>query len=128
MIKLYLLILLSNTTPIDKLKCIYLLNYETLEQEITSAIIMFETGRMNCKNCALTTHNNLTGFMWKGKYIKYNNYTESIKSYIKWQNKRYIPYKKKYPNNDYYQFLEHIYYCNNPKNYVKMLKYINKNG
>lgn len=127
-LKLYILIILSNTTNIDKINIIYNLSFNTKELTITSAIILYETGRMSCNNCALTTHNNLTGFMWKNKYIRYNNYNECVKAYNKWQIKRYLYYKNKYPNDNYYQFLEYIYYCDNPKEYIKMLKYIIENG
>lgn len=126
MIKLYLLIIMSNTSPIDKVKCIYLLNYKTLEPEITAAIIAYETGFLSCNNCAMTSHNNLTGFMWKGKFIKYDSYSDNIKAYIKWQQKRYIPYKRKYPDKTYYDFLTDIYYCDNMKNYIINIKQIQK--
>lgn len=127
MIKLYILILLSNTTNIDKIKSIYYIN-KVEEIRISSAIIKYETGRMNCNKCAFKTHNNLFGFMWKNKYIKYNFYNESIKAYIKWQKKHWLKFHKKYPNESYYKFLKYIYYCDKIDNYILIIKSIERYG
>ncbi len=129
-LKLYLLILLSNTNDIDKIKSIYLLENSVYESKTTCAIIMFETGRMTCiknkkKVCALN-FNNLPGFYYKKKYLRFSSYSESLKYYIRWQKKYWIPYHKKYPNKSYLDFLEYIPYCNNMKQYNKTIKNLEK--
>ncbi len=128
-LKIYLLILFSqHITPQDKIESIYRLEYTIQESEISCAIIAFETQRLTCKDCAFITHKNLFGFMWKGKFIKYKSYSESIKDYTKWQKKRWLSYHKKYPNKSYYNFLENIYYCNDMYIYIWNLKSILKHG
>lgn len=129
-LKLYILILLSNTTNVDKIKSIYYLT-KVEEISISCAIISYETGRMICHNSNITcslNYNNLLGFFYKGKYLRFNNYYESILYYKKWQIKHYIPYKNKYPYKDYYSFLKDIGYCDKMDNYIKVIKYIKKYG
>ena len=45
-----------------------------------------ETGWMKCDNCSLD-HNNLFGFQWKGKYLEFDTWQESVAYYAKWQTK-----------------------------------------
>lgn len=128
MIKLYLLILLSNTTNLDKIKSIYFLS--KIEQpKITSAIIIYETGWLKCsKNkttCSLD-YNNLFGFRRKGDYLKFDSYSSSIKYYSNWQEKYWHRYKLKNPSKNYYDFLKWIGYCNSMKDYIRVIKQIEK--
>ena len=128
-LKIYFLILFSqHIDTMDKLESIFLLNNNIYESEISCAIVLFETQRLDCKKCAFIIHKNLFGFMWKGKFIKYKSYSDSIRAYIKWQNKRWIPFHKKYKDKNYYDFLIYIYYCNNMNYYIWNLKMIQKYG
>lgn len=45
-----------------------------------------ETGHYKCTNCSLD-HNNLFGFQWKGKYLEFDTWQESVSYYKRWQNK-----------------------------------------
>lgn len=56
-----------------------------------------ETGHFNCDNCSLD-HNNLFGFQYKKKYLRFNTWQESCDYYLWWQNKHY-------QGQDYYDFL-----------------------
>lgn len=125
MLKLFYLILLSNTTNTDKVKSIYLLT-QVEEVSISCAIIHYETGWLSCKNCALDGAN-LFGFYYKKKYLKFKSYSHSIEYYQKWQNNHWGKFHKKYPNKNYYEFLKWVGYCDNMSNYVKTIKYIQRN-
>jgi hypothetical protein len=128
MIKLFILILLSNTTNIDKVKSIYLLT-QVEEQSITYAIIRYETAHLQCakKNiiCSLD-YNNLFGFRYQNGYLKFNDYASSIKYYQRWQKRHWTKYKRKHPSKSYYDFLKYIGYCNSMNDYIKVIKKIQR--
>jgi len=102
-----------------------LIKYEVDEPEISLAIVVYETGWLKCKNCCLS-HNNIFGFMYKGKVIHYPSITHSIKAYRKWQLKHWNKFHLKYPNKTYYDFLEKIYYCNEMTHYIRKIKTIKR--
>jgi hypothetical protein len=89
------------------------------------AIVIYETGWMQCKSCALE-HNNLFGFRTNKDFIKFTSVTESIKYLKKWQNRYYTPWKTKHAEGTYYEYLTYIRYCDHMDNYIKEIKSIEK--
>lgn len=87
------------------------------------AIVIYETGWMQCKSCALQ-HNNLFGFRTNKDFLKFSSVSESIKYMKKWQTRYYLPWKKKHPKGTYYEYLTYIGYCDNMDNYIKNIKSI----
>ena len=75
--------------------------------------VRLETGNLNCKGCSLD-YNNLFGFYYKGAYLKFDGWKESVAYYKRWQDKYY-------KGGDYYQFLINIGYATD-KNYINKLK------
>jgi hypothetical protein len=66
---------------------------------------LLETGYFKCTNCSLDD-NNLFGFKYHDKYIKFSNWKESVHYYANWQ------YYKGYSDTlDYYEFLDNIGYA-----------------
>lgn len=84
-----------------------------------------ETGWYKCKDCSLD-HNNLFGLQYKGKYLEFNTWQESITRYKVFQDKRYDGIK------DYLEFLDCIWLHRDgscaryatSKNYTEELKEI----
>ncbi len=74
---------------------------------------ILETGWFKCSSCSLGT-NNLFGFLYKGRYLKFENWVESIKYYKWWQTQLYT-------GGDYYAFLKKVGYATAP-NYIQYLK------
>jgi len=72
-----------------------------------------ETGWYKCTKCSLDK-NNLFGFFYKGKYLEFETWQESVKYYYWWQSKLY-------KGGDYYEFLKRIGYAEDP-NYIYKLK------
>jgi len=70
--------------------------------EIVTKQAILETGNFECINCSLD-HNNLFGFRWKGKYLEFDSWQESVAYYKKWQQKWFKGEKQ------YFDFLECIY-------------------
>ena len=66
--------------------------------EIVTKQSILETGNYGCKGCSMD-NNNIFGFRYKGKYLKFNHWTESVDYYKKWQAKHFEP------GRDYYDFL-----------------------
>lgn len=96
-----------------------LLYYNVKHPEIVYAQAILETGNFKSQLC--TEHNNLFGLYnsGKGKYFKYNHWSESVKDY-----RDKVQYKYKPPDN-YYDFLLKIGYAEDPK-YISKLKKIVK--
>lgn len=96
--------------------------------DIVKRQIYLETGNLQSKMC-LENHN-LFGMKYPGKgrittalgtrngHSYYNNYIASIYDYALWQHA-----KKRYENEDYYQFLERVGYAEDKK-YIQLLKSI----
>lgn len=74
-----------------------------------------ESGWFDCVNCSRDV-NNIFGFYWRGAYIKFDTWQESVAYYARWQ-------KRHYKGGDYYQFLKDRGYAENPK-YIENLKRI----
>jgi|SRR5690606_16091266 len=99
------------------------LTVENLQKEISRLGIkegdvvlrqaILETGWFKCTNCSMGT-NNLFGFFYKGKYLSFDNWVESVEYYKWWQD-------QVYKGGDYYAFLKKIGYAEAP-NYIKYLK------
>ena len=99
------------------------LTVENLKQALTKAGVkqvdvvlrqaILETGWFKCTKCSLGT-NNLFGFFYKGKYLKFDNWLESVAYYKWWQDKLYS-------GGDYYAFLKKVGYATSP-NYIKHLE------
>jgi hypothetical protein len=87
------------------------------------AIVIYETGWMQCKDCALEG-NNLFGFRTNTRFLKFSSVTESIKYMKRWQTKYYKPWKARHPNGTYYEYLRYIRYCDNMDNYIRKIKSI----
>jgi flagellum-specific peptidoglycan hydrolase FlgJ len=83
--------------------------------KIVLAQSLLETGNYKCTNCSKDV-NNLFGFFWKGSYIAFDNWRESVDYYKRWQLKRYN-------GGDYYAFLKRIGYAADP-NYIRKVKEI----
>jgi len=87
------------------------------------AIVLYETGWMQCKSCALE-HNNLFGFRTNKEFLKFTTMSESIKYLKRWQTRYYAPWKQKHPEGTYYEYLRYIGYCDNMDSYIKNIKSI----
>ena len=83
------------------------------EGDIVLRQAILETGWLKCTNCSLGS-NNLFGFFYKGKYLSFDNWVESVEYYKWWQD-------QVYHGGDYYVFLKKIGYAEAP-NYIKYLK------
>lgn len=95
--------------------------YELLKQDVKHPDIVLkqsilETGWYTCENCSLES-NNIFGFFYKGKYIKFDTWQESVAYYKRWQTRHYR-------GEDYYVFLKRVGFATSPK-YVSKLKSIN---
>tara|TARA_R110002020_G_scaffold148779_1_gene324811 strand:+ start:4825 stop:5223 length:399 start_codon:yes stop_codon:yes gene_type:complete len=83
--------------------------------EIVLAQSILETGWYKCKNCSLRK-NNIFGFWYKGAYIEYSSWQESVSYYARWQSRHY-------DGGDYYEFLKKVGYAEDPE-YCNKLKII----
>jgi hypothetical protein len=75
----------------------YVYDQKIAHHEIVVAQSILETGWYKCTQCSLD-HNNLFGFRYKGEYIKFDHWKESVDYYKVWQ-------RKHYKGGDYYEFL-----------------------
>lgn len=83
--------------------------------DIVTAQSVLETGHYRCANCSMDK-NNIFGFFYRGSYLKYDHWTDSIAYYKRWQDKYYS-------EGDYYAFLTRIGYAQD-QNYITKLKSI----
>ncbi len=83
------------------------------EVDVVLRQAILETGWFKCTSCSLGS-NNLFGFFYKGKYLKFDNWVESVEYYKWWQDKLYN-------GGDYYTFLKKVGYATSP-NYIKHLE------
>ena len=98
-----------------------LVHYEVAHPEIVYAQAVLETGHFKSDLCL--NDNNLFGLYnsKRGKYHKFDHWTESVIAY-----KDFIQYRYK-PPEDYYKFLQRIGYAED-SNYISKLKgIVNKN-
>jgi flagellum-specific peptidoglycan hydrolase FlgJ len=83
-------------------------------KDIVLKQIILETGWLTSYSCK--HRHNLFGFRYKGKYLEFTSWEESIDYYFRWQ-------KKHYKGGDYYKFLKEVGYATDP-NYITKLKSI----
>lgn len=75
---------------------------------------VLETGWFKCESCSFQ-YNNLFGFIYKGQYLKYDHWKESVAYYKWWQDQLYKD------GVDYYTFLKSVGYASAP-DYNQKLK------
>lgn len=83
-------------------------------KEIVLRQIILETGWLSSYSCK--HRHNLFGFRYKGRYLEFNSWEESVEYYARWQ-------KRHYKGGDYYEFLKEVGYATDPK-YITKLKQI----
>ena len=98
-----------------------LIYYEVQHPQIVYAQAIIETG--NFKSSLCLNQNNLFGLYnsSKGRYHRFDHWTESVIAY-----KDFIQYRYK-PPEDYYKFLQRIGYAEDPNYISKLKKVVNKN-
>lgn len=97
-----------------------LVHYGVKYPAIVYSQAILETGW--CKSNLYKATNNLFGLYnsRKNEFFRFTHWTESIKGYLKYIQKRY------HPPQDYYEFLDKIGYAEDPM-YIDKLKRICKN-
>lgn len=100
---------------IDSIRA-YIATKDIQHPDIVLAQCILETGHLKCTKCSMDV-NNLFGFYYKGRYIRFDTWQQSVDYYEWWQNQLYR-------GGDYYVFLERIGFATAP-NYIKTLKQIN---
>jgi flagellum-specific peptidoglycan hydrolase FlgJ len=107
----------NDTIPeltVDNLK-MELEKYGVQHAEIVLRQAISETGWFNCTSCSMDM-NNIFGFIYKKKYLQFDNWVESVKYYKWWQDKLYS-------KGNYYDFLKKVGYATDPR-YINLLKSI----
>jgi hypothetical protein len=79
--------------------------------DIVFAQCILETGYLKSKNCI--ENNNLFGFRYQNKYLKFDNWKQSCMYYFCWQC-------NKYKGGDYFDFLEQVGYAEDEKYRFKL--------
>ena len=81
---------------------------------------VLETGNYQCTKCSLD-QNNIFGFIYKGQYLKFDNWQKSCDYYLRWQTKHY-------EDQDYYSFLNCLWKHKDGRcaRYATDLKYTDK--
>lgn len=82
--------------------------------EIVLKQSVLETGWYKSYSCK--HRNNLFGFRWKGKYLEFDTWQESVQYYARWQDRHF-------KGGDYYKFLKDRGYATDPE-YINKLKQI----
>lgn len=85
--------------------CAYIMELKIQHPEIVLKQSVLETGWYKSK--FLMSRNNLFGFRYKGKYMRFSSWKKSVEYYQRWQKRHY-----KKPSEDYYAFLLRIKYAN----------------
>ena len=99
-----------------------LIYYDVKFPEIVYAQAILETGHFKSRGCI--RDNNLFGLYdsRKGRYHRFNHWTESVVKYKEWIQYRYRP------PGDYYEFLRRIRYAKDPKYITKLKQIVKKHG
>ena len=87
---------------------------EVQHKDIVLRQAILETGWLTSYSCR--KRHNLFGFRYKGKYLEFDSWEESVAYYERWQ-------KRHYKGGDYYKFLEDRGYATD-QSYVSKLKKI----
>lgn len=106
--------LVGNTQTIQEVKD-YIGKSKLLHKDIVIAQVMQETRWLRCVDCSKDV-NNLFGWTWKKKYMKFETWEESIDYYVGWQ-------KRHYTGGNYYYFLTRVVFATDPK-YIHKIKSI----
>lgn len=98
-----------------------LIYYEVQHPQIVYAQALIETGNFKSNLCL--NNNNLFGLYnsSRGRYHRFDHWTESVIAYKVFIQRRYKP-----PEN-YYKFLQRIGYAGDPNYISKLKKVVNKN-
>lgn len=98
-----------------------LIYYDVKYPHIVYAQALIETG--NFKSDLCLSDNNLFGLYnsSRGRYHRFNHWTESVVAYKDFIQRRYKPPE------DYYKFLQRIGYAGDPNYISKLKKAVNKN-
>ncbi|MDB5283818.1 MAG: Mannosyl-glycoprotein endo-beta-N-acetylglucosaminidase [Bacteroidota bacterium] len=106
-------------TRLEKVSNLYdsLLAHDIEKPKTVLAIAIFETGWMECHHCTYR-ENNLFGFRNNGGYVKFKTISDCLDFLRHWQDKYYVPWKKKHHKGTYYDFLRHMRYAVNMTNYI----------
>lgn len=88
---------------VDKV-CAYIVKVGIEHPDIVLKQSVLETGWYKSK--FLMSRNNLFGFVYKGKYLRFESWKKSVEYYKRWQKRHYTD-----PNEDYYAFLLRIKYA-----------------
>jgi hypothetical protein len=103
------------------------LNQGIEHPEIVTAQAVEETGWFKCTNCSLGK-NNIFGYYYKGAYIDFDTWQESVQYYKRWQLRHY-------KGNDYYDYLNCLWvkkdgsctrYASNPEYTNNLRKIVKK--
>jgi flagellum-specific peptidoglycan hydrolase FlgJ len=87
---------------------------EIQNKDIVLRQVILETGWLTSYSCK--HRHNLFGFRYKGKYLEFDSWEDSIDYYSRWQ-------KRHYKGGDYYKFLKDRGYATDT-NYISKLKRI----
>jgi len=87
---------------------------EIQHKDIVLKQAILETGWLSSYSCK--NRHNLFGFRYRGKYLEFDTWQESVEYYSRWQ-------KRHYKGGDYYKFLEDRGYATDPE-YITKLKSI----
>jgi len=87
---------------------------EIQHKDIVLKQAILETGWLSSYSCK--NRHNLFGFRYRGKYLEFDTWQESIEYYSRWQ-------KRHYKGGDYYKFLKDRGYATDPE-YITKLKSI----
>lgn len=115
----------DRTAKINNLyKC--LLEYKIECPKTVLAIIVFETGWLECKNCSYQ-YNNLFGFRTNQEYIRFKSVYACLDYFKIWEQTYYDTWKIKHPKGTYYEYLTHVKYAHvNIAHYIRTIKSIEK--
>lgn len=87
---------------------------EIQHKDIVLKQAILETGWLSSYSCK--NRHNLFGFRYRGKYLEFDTWQESVEYYSRWQ-------KRHYKGGDYYKFLKDRGYATDPE-YITKLKSI----
>jgi len=87
---------------------------EVHHKEIVLRQAILETGWLTSYSCK--NRHNLFGFRYRGEYLEFDSWQESVDYYQRWQ-------KRHYKGGDYYKFIKDRGYATDP-DYITKLKHI----
>lgn len=105
----------GNTSPSISLEDVAneIRKHGILHEKIVLAQAVHETGWFECTDCSLDK-NNIFGWRWKGRYMEFDTWQESVAYYARWQDRHY-------KGGNYYEFLKKKGFATDPS-YIKKIK------